>query len=84
MIEYANKNKIQIVGPFTEVYNPDGIEIYAASHDLKETPEVLEIRDRKILQERYSTFKDNKEFIGNYKIKEILPYIDFNPKRQKK
>ena len=95
MIEYANKHKIQILGPFMELYQTDGdIELYALANDLKKTPEVKQIRDIKKLNKIYEEykkdnsiftkyFKDNKEIIGTWKIKEILPNIDFDPKVQK-
>lgn len=95
MIEFASKNKIQILGPFMELYQiGKDIEIYAFANDLKKTPEVKMIRERKKLNKIYEGykkdnsifvkyFKDNNEIIGAWKIKEILPNIDFNPEVQK-
>lgn len=94
MIEYANLNKLQIIGSFTELYNSKGeIDVLVAVNDLKREI-ALDIRDRRRLNKIYEEykkdnrifdkyFKDNKEIIGIWKIKEILPNIDFNPNIQK-
>lgn len=84
IIDYANKNKIQILGPFMEVYNYSNspISIFTFIKDLKRD-EVFEIRKRKKITDKLNEFTDNKCLYGTWKIKEILPNIDFNPDRQK-
>ena len=93
IIEYAKLNELQIIGPFIEIYKKDTKNIYVMINDLRREL-VFELRDRKRLNKIYEEykkdnsiffkyFKDNKEIIGEWKIKEILPNIDFNPYIQK-
>ena len=82
LIDYASLNKLQIIGPFIEIYENDHASIFVPINDLKR-PEVYIMRRNKKLKEKYKEFVDNKEIIGSWKIKEILPNIDFNPNRQK-
>ena len=93
IIEYAKSNELQIIGPFMEIYNKDTKNVYVLVNDLRREL-VFELRDRiklnKIYQEYkknnsifYQYFKDNKDLIGTWRIKEILPNIDFNPNIQK-
>ena len=79
MIEYANKNNIQIRGNFQEVYQDNKIDIYVEAYDLtKENEDELQHRE---------TLKNNikniypKEFIGTWSLQgEVneLPKM-FNP-----
>ena len=79
MIEYANKNNIQIRGNFQEVYQDNKIDIYVEAYDLtKENKDELQHRE---------TLKNNikniypKEFIGTWSLQgEVneLPKM-FNP-----
>ena len=81
IIEYAKANKIQIRGPFQEVYNNDKIDIYIEAYDLNQENEE-ELVHRKQL-ENIITDTHAKEFIGKWQLMgEIIepPYL-FNPKK---
>ncbi len=81
MIKYAHDNKIQIRGFFTELYKENEVEIYVEAFDLKE-----ENNDYIIYLSQYKpTTELDKELIGTYKIREILPCLKYmaNPKKQK-
>lgn len=93
LIEYAQINKLQIIGPFMEIYKNDTKDVYVLINDLNREL-VYNVRNRKKLNKIYEEykkdnsifdkyFKDNKEIIGTWEIKEILPNIDFNPNIQK-
>ena len=82
IIEYANKNNIQIRGNFQEVYNNDKIDIYVESYDLSiENEDVIRINKNK--QDKIKNIYP-KELIGTWLLMgEITepPYL-FNPKEK--
>ena len=81
MIKYAHDNNIQIRGFFTEIYINDEIEIYVESFDLNEENE-----DYKYYLSNHKIIKEiDKDLIGTYKIREILPDLKymFNKNKQK-
>ena len=69
IIEYAHDNNIQIRDFYTEKYDGDDVEIYAEAFDLKENNEDYEY----FLNHKTITDSLDKELIGTYQIREILP-----------
>lgn len=84
MIKYATDKKIQILGPFMELYDGDEIDIYAFAHCLNLPKDILNERDTKIRFSRLEeSFQENREILGTWKIREILPNISFNDTKHK-
>lgn len=83
MIEYANNNNVQILGPFMEVYDDDGLRIYVNAEDLNRIDIIDEYKTEKRNKKLSEEFIPNVDIIGTWKIREILPNILFNPKKQK-
>lgn len=82
MVEFANKNNIQIRGSFQEVYHEDKVDIYVEAYDLNKENEE-EIRHRKELESKIKNVYP-KEYIGKWQlVGEIIepPYL-FNPKKK--
>ena len=79
MIEYANKNNIQIRGNFQEVYQDSKIDIYVEAYDLTKENED-ELQHRKKLKDNIKNIYP-KKFIGTWtlqgEITELPKY--FNP-----
>lgn len=82
IIEYANKNNIQIRGNFQEVYSKDKIDIYVEAYNLNEENED-EILYRKILKDKIKN-KYPKEFIGKWKLQGEITELpkNFNPRKK--
>lgn len=84
MIEYANNNNIQILGPFMEVYHmEDGLRVYTMVEDLNRIDIINEYKDKKRNKKLSEKFISNPDIIGAWKIREILPNIPFDSKKQK-
>lgn len=84
MIEYANNNNVQILGPFMEIYDrEDGLRIYTRVEDLNRIDIINQYKDEKQNKELFKKFIPDPDIIGTWKIREILPNIPFNPKKQK-
>lgn len=84
IIEYSKDKKVQIVGPFIEFYDiEEKPKVYVMVHDLVRE----ELDDERIKEDAnnkyHQPFVLNKELLGKWKIKEILPNIHFNPDKQK-
>ena len=81
IIYYAHDNNIEIRGWFTEVYDNDNVLIYVESFDLNEENEDYKhyLSHHKFIDEI------DKDLVGTYKIREILPSLKymFNPNKQK-
>mgnify|MGYP004582380053 FL=1 len=84
IIEYSKDRNIQIIGPFMELYDKnDNLSVYTYVNDLtREEIDDIKIKDR-ILELYNQSFIPNVKLLGKWKIKEILPNIDYNPDRQK-
>lgn len=84
IIEYSKDKNIQIIGPFMELYDKnDNLSVYTYVNDLtREEIDDIKIKDR-ILELYNQSFIPNVKLLGKWKIKEILPNIDYNPDRQK-
>lgn len=83
MIEYANNNNIQILGPFMEVYDDDGLKVYMVVENLNIVDIIHEYKEKKYCEKLEEKFIPNPDILGTWKIKEILSNIPFNPKKQK-
>ena len=84
IIEYSKDKKVQIVGPFMEFYDiEEKPKVYVMVHDLVRE----ELDDERIKEDANNKYHQpfilNKELLGKWKIKEILPNIHFNPDKQK-
>lgn len=85
MIKYSSANKIQLLGPFIEVYDlrENKLNIYVLANDLKKEVDIIDkIRDQEFIA-RKKVFVNDDRLLGKWKIKEILPDIHFNPNHQK-
>lgn len=84
IIEYSKDKNIQIIGPFMELYDKnDNLSVYTYVNDLTRE-EIDDIKIKDITLELYNqSFIPNVKLLGKWKIKEILPNIDYNPDRQK-
>lgn len=79
MIEYANKNNIQIRGNFQEVYSKDKIDIYVEAYDLKiENKDELEHREN--IKNRIKNIHE-KEYVGKWILQGEITELprNFNP-----
>lgn len=84
IVKYSKDKNVQIIGPFTEIYyKPDKPNIYVMAHDLVREEYENELIKRNSIKKYNEPFKLNKEIVGTWKIKEILPNINFNSKKQK-
>lgn len=85
LIKYAGVNELQILGPFIEIKNwLNGKDtIYVMIHDLKRNNIHDELIKERALKKYNEEFTNNEKIIGNWKIKEILPNISFNPNIKK-
>ena len=84
IIEYSKEKKVQIIGPFIEIYDRDNnTNVYTMVHDLVREELGDELIKEKILKKYNEPFILDKNIVGNWKIKEILPNINFNPNKQK-
>lgn len=84
IVKYSKNKNVQIIGPFTEIYyKPDKPNIYVMAHDLVREEYENELIKRNSIKKYNEPFKLNKEIVGTWKIKEILPNINFNSKKQK-
>jgi len=83
MIDYANCNDVQILGPFMEIYDEDDLKVYALSMDLKRNDIIEEYRNRERDNRLDEKFVPNPDIVGSWKIREILPNIEFNSKKYK-
>lgn len=82
IVEFANKNSIQIRGSFQEIHHENKIDIYVEAYDLTQENED-EIRHRKDLEKRIKNIHP-EEYIGKWElVGEIIepPYL-FNPKKK--
>lgn len=84
IIEYSKEKKVQIIGPFMEFYDIEEMpKVYVMVHDLIRE-ELNDERIKEFANNKYNEpFVLNKEILGKWKIKEILPNINFNPNKQK-
>ena len=82
IIEYANKNNIQIRGNFQEVYSKDKIDIYVEAYNLNEENED-EIHHRKNLKDKIKNIHP-KEFIGTWALQGEITELprNFNPRKK--
>lgn len=81
IISFAHNANIQIRGFFSELYEEDTVTVYVEAFDLNKVNE-----DYMEYLEDYNPSKElDKELVGKYVIREILPDIQymFNPKKQK-
>lgn len=80
IILYSKTNNYQIRGEYTEVYNDNCVDVFVESFDLNELNE-----DQIYYLDHYKpTYEIDKQLIGTYKIKEILPdFHMFLPTKQK-
>lgn len=85
MVDYANRNHIQILGPFIEHYEEDGeVGIYTFAHPLNLPKDiVIEKRERERIRRLEQTFSPNPKVLGTWQIREILPNILFDPAKHK-
>lgn len=84
IIEYAKENNFQIIGPFIEIYDDiDKLKVYVMVINLKTEEYSTELLKRRSLELYNKPFELSEEFLGKWKIKEILPNINFNPNKQK-
>lgn len=84
MIDYANSNNIQILGPFIEIYDgEDGFRIYTVVQDLNRVDIIEEVKKEKLNNKIQEKFITNPDVIGSWKIREILTNIPFNHKKHK-
>lgn len=84
MIDYSEKNNIQIRGFFCEVYDGEDVTIYAEAFDLnKENPDEIMFLKSYNDNKKYNKPLD-EDLIGTYTIREILPWYRMaNPNKQK-
>ena len=84
MIDYSEKNNIQIRGVFCEVYDKEDVLIYIEAFDLnKENPYEIMYLNSYNDNKKYNKPID-KDLIGTYTIREILPWEKMvNPNKQK-
>lgn len=82
MIEYANKNNIQIRGNFQEVYQKDKIDIYVEAYNLNEENED-ELHHRKNLKDKIENIHP-QEFIGKWILQGEITELprNFNPRKK--
>lgn len=82
IIEYANKNNIQIRGNFQEVYEKDKIDIYVEAYDLNVENEDT-LRHRKELQSKIKNIYP-REFIGKWVLQGEITELpsQFNPRKK--
>lgn len=81
IVSFAHNANIQIRGFFSELYEEDTVTVYVEAFDLNKVNE-----DYMEYLEDYNPSKElDKELVGKYVIREILPDIQymFNPKKQK-
>ena len=84
IIKYSIEKNAQLIGPFTEIYyDKHKPNIYIMAHDLVREEYENELIKRYSIKKYNEPFKLNKEILGTWKIKEILPNINFNYKKQK-
>ena len=84
IIKYSKDKNVQLIGPYTEIYyDQDKPNIYVMAHDLVREEYENELIKRYSIKKYNEPFKLNKEILGTWKIKEILPNINFNYKKQK-
>lgn len=82
IIEYANKNNIQIRGNFQEIYSKDKIDIYVEAYDLN-----IENKDELLYRENIKNkIKDvhEKEYIGTWALQGEITELprNFNPSKK--
>jgi len=85
IMEYANNNGLKVFGAFHEEYYKDVVDVYINVED-PNRQHLLDKGDHHIVDKKEHekrTFKNSPEVIGNWKIKEILPGVRFNPNKQK-
>ena len=82
IIEYANKNNIQIRGNYQEVYSKDKIDIYVEAYNLNEENED-EINHRKNLKDKIKNIHP-QEFIGTWILQGEITELprNFNPRKK--
>jgi len=84
MVKYAADHQIQILGPFMELYDEDEVDIYAFANCLNLPKDVVEERSlKRYISSLEESIRDNKDILGTWQIREILPNISFDATKHK-
>ncbi len=81
MIKFSKENNIQIRGYYSEIYYDNKVTVYVEAFDLN----IINEDQIQYLSNYKPSSEIEKELIGTYKIREILPDIKYmaNPNKQK-
>lgn len=85
ILEFANNNGLKVFGQFYEEYYQDKFSVYINVQD-PNRQYLLDNQDHSVVdknEHEKHIFENSPEFIGTWKIKEILPGVSFNPNKQK-